>query len=190
MKKLILASLLAGAGAFSSVALAQGYVGVGAGQSDFKVDCAGLSNCDTKDTGYKVFGGYMFTPNFGVEGAYFDLGKAKGSGTGDPLLGTFNVSGKADGFGLYGVALAPLDSFNVFAKLGITSIKAKVDESSSLQGTAHDSKTSTEFAWGLGAGYEFTKNFGARLEFERFRAKFGDEKDNIDLVSLSVLYRF
>lgn len=190
MKKLIVASLLAGAGAFSSVALAQGYIGVGAGQSDFKVDCAGTSSCDTKDTGYKVFGGWMFTPNFGAEVAYFDLGKAKASGSGDPVLGTFNISGKADGFALYGVALAPFNNFNVFGKLGVSSIKAKVDVSSSLQGSASDSNTSTEFAWGLGAGYEFTKNLGARLEFERFRAKFVDEKQDIDLISLSVLYRF
>ncbi len=190
MKRLIIASLLAGAGAFSSVALAQGYVGVGVGQSDFKVDCGGTSNCDTKDTGGKVFGGWMFTPNLGVEAAYFDLGKAKASGAGDPDLGNFSISGKADGFALYGIAMAPFDNFNVFAKLGFSSIRAKVDVTSSLQGSASNSNTSTEFAWGLGAGYDFTKNIGARLEFERFRAKFVDQKDNVDFVSVSVLYRF
>lgn len=189
MNKLILTSLIAAAGAMSSAAVAQGYMGVGVGQSDYKVDCAATSHCDTKDTGAKIFGGFMVTPNFGIEAAYFDLGKAKASGS-EPDLGNFNLSGKADGVALYGVVMAPFDNFNVFAKLGVASTKVKVDVTSSLHGPASQSERSTELAWGLGAGYQFTKNVGARLEFERFRMKFEGEKDNIDLVSLGIVYRF
>lgn len=189
MKKLIIASLIAAAGTLSSAAFAQGYVGAAAGQSDIDIDCAGTTSCDTKDTGYKVYAGYMFTPNFGIEGAYVDLGKAKASGV-DVDLGDFSASGKADGFGLWGVAMAPFDQFNVFVKLGFASMKTKIDATSSLRGNASDSNTSTEFAWGVGAGYEFTKNFGARVEFERFRLKIVDEKRDADLISLGLTYRF
>lgn len=189
MKRVIFATLISIAAAFSATAMAQGYIGVAAGQSDFKVDCSGTSSCDTNDTGGKVYGGFMYTPNFGVEISYFDLGKAKAAGT-DPDLGIYSGSVKTDGFGLFAVALAPIDNFSVFAKLGIASTKTKIDVSSSLLGSDSESKRQTDFAWGLGAGYEFTKNFGARLEFERFRIKLADEKKDADFVSLGVTYRF
>jgi OmpA-OmpF porin, OOP family len=68
MKNLILASAVLAALAFSGMAFGQGYVGGSIGQSDFKAECDAGFTCDTKDTGYKIFGGYMFSPNFGVEG--------------------------------------------------------------------------------------------------------------------------
>jgi len=189
MKRLFVASLVVLAGALSSAAMAQVYMGAAVGQSDIKIDCAGTTSCDKRDTGAKVYGGYMFTPNFGAEVAYADLGKVTATGS-DPALGSFSASGRGDGFALYGVALAPYDNFSVFAKLGIASIRAKVDVSSSFLGSSSDSKTLTDFAWGLGAGYEFTKNVGARLEFERFRIKIVDEKKDVDLISIGLTYRF
>jgi OOP family OmpA-OmpF porin len=193
MKELIAASLVVAAGALSSTVMAQGYIGVGIGQSDFKVDCAGTTSCDKKDTGAKVYGGYMFAPNFGVEAAYFDLGKAKATGS-EPDIGSFSASIKADGYALYGVAMAPLDNFNVYAKLGVASVKGKAEVSGSLGSLSH-SQRHTGFAWGVGAGYEFTKNFGLRLEYERFKMKnetsAGDDfSSDIDLISLGLTYRF
>lgn len=44
---------------------------------------------DGKDIAFKIFGGYMFNRNFGVEGAYVDLGEVSYSGSfgGAPVTG-------------------------------------------------------------------------------------------------------
>lgn len=57
-------------------------------------------------------------------------------------------------------------------------------------GSASDSGTNTNVAWGLGGGYNFTKNLGVRLEWERFRAEFQGEKEDVDLLSVGLNYRF
>jgi opacity protein-like surface antigen len=173
VKSLSVASLILALNAILSAPTAQGSIGVGVGPTNFRVDGAGATSCDTEDTGATVYGGQMFTPNSGVAAAHFDLGKVKAAGSGAPDLGTFSVSGKANGFRRYGVALAPFAHFNVFAKLGITSIKTRVDIGSSLRGPGGSSATSTAFAWGDGTGYEVTKNFRACLECERIRVKIG-----------------
>ena len=207
MKRLLAVSAVAAAMAFSAGALAQGYVGGSVGQSDFKVDCDPGFSCDTKDTGYKLFGGYGFTPYLAVEGAYVDLGKASESGSGTflvdtgkgvvPVTGTGTASLKASGFGLWGVGIAPFGNASVFAKLGVASIKAKGEICVTLtapavgSGCDSDSKTTTDIAWGVGAGYSFTPNLGARIEWERFRAKIPDgDKFDIDLLSAGIVYRF
>ena len=52
------------------------YVGVGVGKGRVALDCAGTLSCEKSNTASKGFVGYMFTPMFGVEGAYNDFGKA------------------------------------------------------------------------------------------------------------------
>ena len=47
------------------------YIGGALGQSKFKGDC-GIPNCDTKDTSFRLFGGYQFTPNIAAELGYTD----------------------------------------------------------------------------------------------------------------------
>jgi OOP family OmpA-OmpF porin len=182
LRPLVLAAAL---GVASGSAFAQGYIGGSIGQSDADFDCAGTISCDNKDTGFKLFGGYMFHPNFGVELAYADLGKA----TAVVPFGTarFNVGAEATAFGAYGIAMAPLsESFNVFAKLGVASVKGEF----SVSGLGSDSETNTSFAYGVGAGFNFTKNLGLRAEWERFTAKFEGEEGDIDLLSLGVVFRF
>jgi hypothetical protein len=89
-------------------AMAQGCVGVSAGQSKVDVDCSGTITCDDSDNAYKIFGGYLFSPNFGIEGAYYNQGKVKEIAS-DPQLGNVSAELKGDGFGLYGIGVLPFD---------------------------------------------------------------------------------
>ena len=84
-------------------------------------------SCDDNDNGWKIFAGYQFTPNWGIEGAYVDLGEFTANYTlqGDALVDSVPVSvfgtahGKAtvDGFSLALTGTAPYsDNFAVFAK--------------------------------------------------------------------------
>jgi OmpA-OmpF porin, OOP family len=170
-------------------ALAQGYVGVSAGQAKVDVDCSGTLTCDDTDNAYKIFGGYMFTPNYGIEGAYYNQGKVRQTFS-DPDLGDVRAEFKGDGLGLYAIGVLPFDRLSLFAKLGIVSSKIKLNATSSVLGSFSDSDRSTKAAFALGAGYEFTKNIGARLEFERMRVEFEGDKVDVDLISVGVLYRF
>src|SRR3954447_17920663 len=90
-----------GAAAFSLPATAQmsmssAYVGGGFGQSKFKCP-TGLSCDDTKDTAFKLFGGYQFNRNIASEVGYTDLGKATGTGGAKPRLrpGSFRLSARS-----------------------------------------------------------------------------------------------
>lgn len=184
MKKSLLAVAIAFGTGIAASASAEPYVGASVGATDYRLDCSGASSCDKRDTGFKVFGGYMFTPNFGVEGSYFDLGKARGS------IDATSAEAKVSGAALYGIAVAPIQDFSVFAKLGVAYTHAKADFNSPGL-SASDSEDSFQPAYGLGGGYQFTRNVGARVEWERFRAKYpGGQKDDTDLFSLGVTYRF
>ncbi len=181
------ASLLCAALAPS--AFAQAYVGASAGQVRVNVDCTGTDTCDKSDTAYKVFGGYMFVPYVGIEGAYYNQGKLHQTAT-DPTLGQVSGDWKGDGWGLFALGAVPLGDWSLFGKLGAVSSKIKVEATSSTLGSASRSERHTNLGWGLGAGYAFTKNLHGRLEFEQVKVKFQEEKRNANLYTLGIAYMF
>ncbi len=133
------------------------YVGVGAGvayyhlrDQDFNVPSL-ATNQGTDETGFgwKVFGGYRFTPNFGLEGAYVDLGKS--SGTGNFSAHSWNLSA---------VGRIPFASgFSLQGKLGASFNRA--------QGF-NDTHYRTGVLVGAGVGYDFPNGFGVLAEYEYF----------------------
>jgi len=173
-----------------SQASAQGfYIGGSVGQSSFDDDNAipdliTSGTVDGKDTGFKFFGGYQFNQNFGLELAWVDLGKASYSGT----FGGIPVSGgtvKTSGLNISAVGTLPLGSgFALFGKAGLFAWEAEANDVTGglpFSGT----EDGTDLSYGVGASYEFTKNFAIRAEWERFKAV-GD----IDLLSIGVVYKF
>jgi OOP family OmpA-OmpF porin len=167
----------------------QPYIGASIGQSDFKIDTSGAASSDTTDTGFKLYGGTMFTPNFGLEAAYFDLGQATGSAS-LPGLGAVGVTGKARGVSLVGIAAAPFGDASVFAKAGIAQVRGEVEASTPF-GNGSESDSSLQPAYGLGASYAFTPNVVARIEWERVRVRYADDlREDTDLVSAGLAYRF
>jgi OOP family OmpA-OmpF porin len=190
LNTLAVATLAAAALAFAADAQAQqAYIGASVGQSDFKIDTTGATSADTKDTGYKLFGGWMFTPNLGVEAAYFDLGKATGAAS-LPGLGTVGVTGKASGFSLAGVAALPLGDASLFAKAGFAQVRGEIEARTPF-GNASQSESSLQPTFGVGASYALTSNLSARVEWERVRVRYADDlKEDTDLISAGVVVRF
>lgn len=206
MKKLIAIALL-------SASMAPAYAGnlylVGSvGESEFdgrKSDIdqaltdAGATNVssslDKKDTAYKLQVGYQFNPYLAVEGGYVDLGKMKyaASFTG----GNANASIEAKGWNVAAVGILPLnESFSLFAKAGVIDAKVKLKVSASGPGgTASATGDSTDWkgTWGLGATYNFNKQLGLRVEYEKFD-NLGNEdktgKGDVDLISAGVVFKF
>lgn len=171
-------------------ASAQGfYIGGSAGKSDFDdnnaiPDLISSGSVDGSDTGLKIFGGYQFNQNFGVELAWVELGEAGYSGTffGAPVTG-----GTVETWGLNvsAVGTLPLGSgFALFGKVGLFAWEAEAsDVTGGLPFSGQDD--GTDISLGIGVSYDFTRNSSVRAEWERFKAV-GD----IDLLSVGVSYRF
>lgn len=164
-----------------------GYVGLSGGRSTTDIDCAGALTCDRTDTGWKLFGGYLFHPYFGVELDVRSHGRADLSGT----VGAATVSGNfsTDSVGLYALATAREGALSGFAKLGLATTRARGADDVASLGTSVK-ETHTRPAVGLGLAWDFTERISARLEFERVRVKFGGAQRDVDLVSAGVLTRF
>jgi OmpA-OmpF porin, OOP family len=180
------------------------YVGGSAGRSDIDGDIAfpGLitaGTVDGKNTGYKIFGGYEFNPHFGVEISLIDLGRAKYSGS---YLGSAVTGGKVDVVGLNGsaVGIVPVsESFSLFGKIGIFAWEASwSDVTNGVPLKAQDN--GADLSIGIGFNVNFTKNFSARVELERFKAGGGEDYSsgnpnltssaNIDFVSFGLVFKF
>jgi OOP family OmpA-OmpF porin len=192
MKRLLAAITLA-ASLVSGPALAQvgPYVGGSIGMSNYSTDeCIG--DCDKTDIGGKVFGGYMFTPNVGVELAYQSFGKAKVGFTetvnGVPV--TVNGEFKSSGWSMFLVGQYPIEQFRLFGKIGFSRLDNELSVTLPQFSSANDSDSSTEFAWGLGVTYMFNKNLGIRGEYENFKWSFEDTSDNIGFWSIGIHYSF
>ncbi len=185
-KRIVVACAAAG---LAGIASAQGYLGLGVGQSRAKIDCTGADTCDKTDTAFRLYGGYQFNPYIAFEGSVYDQGKARVTGS-DPELGTIGGDFKGQGFGGWAVMSLPVDKASFHAKVGAVSARVKLDASVSSLGSASRSERHTRAAWGLGAGYEFAPGWVGRADYERLRLKFLDEKFNVDLFTLGAHYRF
>jgi len=74
MKKNILIALFAAATIAPVAAQAQAFIGASIGRAEQKVVIDKVGSLKDNDTSYKLFGGYQFTKNIGVEAGFGDLG--------------------------------------------------------------------------------------------------------------------
>jgi OOP family OmpA-OmpF porin len=151
MKKLLLAliatSAVAGA-AQAQTTTPHAYVGIGAATANNK-------SADEYKTNAKIYGGYEFDQNWGVEAGYtnFDkedipVGNVKGSGT--------YVAGK------YSVPLG--ERFTGYGKLGVSYNERKLSSSTLGQVNSYD----TGLYGGVGVEYKLNQNLALNAEYERY----------------------
>ena len=153
MKKLLLALIATSAVAGVTQAQAQtttphADVGIGAATADNK-------STDDYHTNAKIYGGYEFDQNWGVEAGYtnFDkqdtsLGNVKGSGT--------YVAGK------YSMPLG--ERFTGYGKLGVSYNERKYSSSTLGQVNSYD----TGLYGGVGVEYKLNQNLALNAEYERY----------------------
>ena len=192
-KKVLVTALLAGFAALPTLAMAQAkgnadlgfYAGISAGQS--KSDCSGSSgSCDDKDTAYRIFGGYKFHPNIAVEGGYSPLGETSAS------FPAGKITAEANAWDIVGVGSWPLgNNFSILGKLGFYNAELK------LSGLASGKKTTTDLTYGIGGQYDFNRNLGLRLEWNRYSkvkapdlAGVSGGDTDLDVLSVGALWRF
>lgn len=168
------------------------YVGAGFGQSKAKEWCsnAGGISCDDRDTAWRAFGGYQLNRNFAAEFGYVNLGKFAAS------AGGLSDDAKVNAWDLSVLAGWPVTSqFAVYGRVGAYRASAK-EETNFVGNFEHDN---SDLTYGLGGEFDFTRNLGLRVEWQRY-AKVGGgdvalgpnpgDKTDIDLFGVSALWRF
>ncbi|MEQ6888370.1 outer membrane beta-barrel protein [Halomonas sp. CS7] len=203
MKRLITTAILTGL--VASPVFAQSYqhtpnegpyLGVGLGHAsldndtlDF-LDDVGFST-DDSDTGYKLFGGYQFNPNFAVEAGYVDFGEytASGAEAGDSAKLKLGV----DGFTAALVGKLPIENgFSVHGKLGMIAWDGDLNFNANIGGQSYRAtggEDGTDPFYGIGAEYVVDQVM-LRAEVERYDISDSGEDFEIDLISASIGYRF
>jgi OOP family OmpA-OmpF porin len=181
--------LALGALAASGGAQAQGYVGGGIGPSRIGIDCSGFDSCDKTSTGGKLYGGYLFAPQLGVELNYFDWGKATVKGMVDDVPASGDVKGEGLGIGVaYIAAITP--AWNGVARVGVARNRGK-STVRSLGASASETFRSTEAYLGFGVGYNVMPNLAVTGDVDFSRLKYGsNDKANVRMFTLGVRYTF
>lgn len=179
MKKCVFASVMF-ALATSQVAAADAglYAGVSLGYANIDPPSTFGSAKDDSDTVVGGIAGYQFNDMFGVEVQYTGAGKFR----------TATASGKADMLSLSGVATLPLsDAFGLYGKLGIA------EAYGNGTGTARD-EDRTAATFGLGMKYSLSRNFDARLGWDRYKASLRNTASShdydSDVWSVAAIYKF
>lgn len=204
------------------------YLGAGYGQSEASVDTAKISSnligsgytsasttADETDTGWKLFGGYQFTRNWGVEFAYMDSGKVtvNSRATAAGATDVYRTEATSKGWSIAGVGTVMVsDTFGVFGKLG--AFRWNLDTKCSLvtnatgtgtcagttgpsAGPANRSASGTDLTYGIGLKYNLTKQASLRVEWEQFKdvgnasttGSSGTGQADASLISIGIQYK-
>lgn len=165
LRPFALTALLAAAA--SAPALAQPYVGGSLGKGDVRADSLnGASVGDTRGAAFKGYGGWQFTPNFGVEAGGARLGKFE------------HTDGHVNAGFVDAVGTLPLsERWSALGRVGVAHTRVSANG-------ARDSGTGPKV--GLGAQYNFNKTTALRTEWERYRVDAFGARRNTDMVSVGV----
>jgi opacity protein-like surface antigen len=160
-----------------------GYIGASAGESKFRTDCNRTITqfeCDTKDTGWKVYSGGRLSEWLGLEIGYTDFGRIKASG------------GEVDAWAvpLSLVAGVPFgDRFSVFGKVG--GLYGKTDVRASLESLVESGdKSGWGWTYGAGAAFAITPTIQIRADWDRHKLDFVGGRDDVDMLSAGLQFRF
>lgn len=175
---------------FASVpAIAGPYIGGSIGQGDVgRSITTGLitsGSFDGRDTAFKIFSGYMFSPAIGVESAYVNLGKLTYAGQFGPQPVTGGTV-KASGFTIELLLNHSLTrDFSLFGKLGMLFWEWRADDLTSGVpfAIAEDGR---DALFGLGLAYNLSRRLGVRAEWERFKL----DDVGADLLSVGLVWSF
>ena len=156
------------------------YIGAAAGGATQDIELDGAPEIEEDDAAFKVFGGYKFdmsVVDLGIELGYVDFGEAEiNTNAGD-------LAFASTGINLWGIAGFELGRVDLFAKLGVTAWEV---ETTTLAGSVSDD--GTDFALGLGAGFDIGK-VQIRGEYELYDASDANVS-MLSMLSLGVVYTF
>jgi OOP family OmpA-OmpF porin len=185
MKKSIFVALIAALAAPLAAQAEGAYIGANIGRAEQKADIEGYHFKDST-TAYKLYGGYNYTQNFGVEVGFADLREAEKTG------GGARIASEPKSVYLAATGTLPLnEQFSLFGKAGVASTHVKVSASTAgFSDSASDNRTTPYIS--VGAAFALNKNVSFVAEYEYFGkiAKDGGSSIKADFVSAGVRYAF
>lgn len=176
------------------------YAGLGIGQSNYKwrnnpsgstgiCGAIGQISCEDKPVAFKLFVGYNLTDNFGIEGAYYDAGRASLTYA-DPLFGSINQKAILNGYSVSAVGTLPVGRAFVSGRIGVAaSTLIRKDEAVGIG--IREQRTKPQPTLGVGGGFTLWRSIAARLDWDRYRGESArGERFEADVVTLNLFYRF
>ncbi len=137
-------------------------------------------SCYENHTAMRLAYNYHFTPVWGFEASYGDLGNATGNGTSSTYGTPATWSIKVMGWAFAGTATVPIaGGFSLFGKLG--TVRAEFNENLetttgtgvpmhgiSFNGVPISRQIKNAVTYGVGVQYELNKTFALRAQYENF----------------------
>jgi OOP family OmpA-OmpF porin len=185
MKKNILFALIATLAAPLAAQAEGAYIGGNVGRAEQKVELDGFSFKEHK-TAYKVYGGFNYTQNFGVEAGFADLREIEKTG------GGARIASKPRTAYIAATGTLPLDEqFALIGKVGAAYSHVKVSGSAPGYSVSGSENQTSPYV-SVGAAFALNKNVSFVAEYEYFGkiAKDGDANIKANLVSVGVRYAF
>jgi OOP family OmpA-OmpF porin len=163
-----------------------GYIGASAGESKFRTDCNRTITqfeCDTKDTGFKVYSGGRLSEWLGLEIGYTDFGRIRASG------------GEVDAWAVPLSLVAGLpfgERFSAFGKVGglygRTDVRPTFE--STIEGDGRGRKSGWGWTYGAGAAFALTPTIQIRADWDRHKLDFASGREDVDMLSAGMQFRF
>lgn len=181
MKKTMLIALIAAAALAPAAQAQSSYVGASIGRAEQKVSLS--SQLDETATSYKVYAGYMFNQNFGIEAGWADHGDAERSAAG------YTIGAQPRSLYLAATGSFPVsERFAVIGKIGAASNRTRL----SATGEANETLKETTALIGIGATFAITPTLLAVVEYENFGKIIKEDDGNmkLDVLSAGLRYKF
>jgi len=149
------------------------YFGGSIGPSEASSYCDGASNCEDKDTAWKIFGGYKITERLSAEAAYVNLGDIN-----KPATGGGSQTSEASAFTAAAVASMPInDQVDIFGKLG--AMRWSTDNSTG-------DESGFGMTYGVGAKMNISEKTKLRAEWEKLPGIETSPTEETDVNMLSI----
>jgi hypothetical protein len=155
-----------------------GTAGLSVGQSKLDASCPAGFQCDDKDQAFRLHFGGRFNNAIGLELGLLHTGRFQRGG------------GETDGYGLDAALIAgfPIGANSaIFGKLGAIYARTDVDGPAL---TETGSEKGFGGRYGIGGQIGLTPQWALRADWDRYRLKFRDGKEDLDTVMLGVQYTF
>lgn len=182
---IIIATIAAALAAPLAAQADNAYVGANIGSAKQKLDTPDGSGTEST-TGYKLYGGYDYTKNFGAEVGYVDFRKVEGSDSG------YGVSNKPSAIYAAATGTLPLNAqLSLFGKLGVAYTRSTFDVWAPGM-TVSTTKHKTNAVIGFGTSFALDQKITFVAEYEYFGkvAEQGNVNVKADLLSLGVRFKF
>ena len=126
------------------------------------------SGNNNHDTTINVYGGYRFTPNWGIEIAYGRIGNHSVTAAANGLSATANYD--IDSFRVYGTGTLPVSpNFSFIGKIGAAHNRLSGGGVSVAGGAMSiNSDSANSLAWGVGGEIALNRQWGLRVEYEDY----------------------